>query len=59
MDLHAASRLAGTRWKLTKLAALLCFLVAGGLLVMSLSGITRARADLGASPTGLAIEADN
>ncbi len=47
MDLQAASRIAGERWNLAKIVALICFLLAGGLLVMSLSGITRARADLG------------
>lgn len=56
MDLQAASHAAGRGWNLAKITAFLCFLLACGLLAMSLSGITRARADLGLA-TGAAIEA--
>lgn len=56
MDLQAASRMAGERWSLTKVIALICFLLAGGLLVMSLTGTTRARADLGLMPTAFATD---
>ena len=57
MDLQAASRIAGARWNLAKVVALICFLLAGGLLVMSLSGITRARADLGFTTPGFEFDA--
>lgn len=52
MDLQAASRMAGERWVLAKVVALICFLLAGGLLVMSLTGASRARADLGFAEPG-------
>ena len=37
MDLQTAQRLSGKRWQIAKLAALLCFAVACGLLVSSLA----------------------
>jgi hypothetical protein len=37
MDLQTAQRLSGRRWQIAKLAALLCFVVACGLLVSSLA----------------------
>jgi hypothetical protein len=36
MDLWAVERLSGRAWNRAKIGALLCFLVAGGLLVASL-----------------------
>jgi hypothetical protein len=37
MDLQTAQRLSGRRWQIAKLAALLCFAVACGLLLTSLA----------------------
>jgi hypothetical protein len=37
MDLQTAQRLSGRRWQIAKLAALLCFVIACGLLVSSLA----------------------
>ncbi len=42
MDLHSALRLDGTRWKLARLGAFLCFALACGLLVVSLASPSRA-----------------
>ena len=55
MDMHSAQLLSGKRWQIAKLAALLCFLVACGLLVTSLAassmGSLRAGLDAAAPPT--------
>jgi hypothetical protein len=37
MDLQTAQRLSGRRWQIGKLAALLCFAIACGLLISSLA----------------------
>lgn len=47
MDLHAATRLGGQRWNIAKVLALLCFLVACAILVITLTG--SARADMSVS----------
>jgi hypothetical protein len=55
MDMHTAQRLSGKRWQIAKLAALLCFVVACGLLVSSLtatSGLTPAGGPLPAFAAG-------
>lgn len=49
MDLQTAQRLSGRRWQIAKLAALLCFVVACGLLVSSLAASSHAGAGAGES----------
>lgn len=44
MDLQAATKLGGKHWNLVKLAALLCFVVAGMLMVVSLLNKSNSRA---------------
>jgi len=46
MDLQTAQRLSGRRWQLAKLAALLCFAVACGLLVTSLAASSQAGTEM-------------
>jgi hypothetical protein len=53
MDMHSAQLLSGRRWQIAKLAALLCFAVACGLLVSSLAAspkVAPASASLAGSP---------
>jgi hypothetical protein len=46
MDLQTAQRLSGRRWQMAKLAALLCFAVACGLLVTSLAASSPVGAEM-------------
>jgi uncharacterized membrane protein len=43
MDLQAAYRMGRKRWSLAKLAALICFITACGLLIGSLTGAPMAK----------------
>ena len=42
MDLQSALRMSGRRWQLARIGALLCFVLACGLLVTSLAGPSKA-----------------
>ena len=53
MDLQTAQRLSGRRWQIAKLAALLCFAVACGLLISSLAASSHAGADTGEAPPSI------
>ena len=42
MDLQSALRMSGQRWQLARIGALMCFVLACGLLVISLAGPSKA-----------------
>ena len=54
MDLQTAQRLSGRRWQVAKLAALLCFAVACGLLISSLAASSGFGAEADPSPRSIA-----
>ena len=53
MDLQTAQRLSGRRWQVAKLAALLCFALACGLLVSSLVASSGVGAETGEGLTSI------